>query len=32
MTLPDFSQAIIYGIDQLKDEDGDHHTAVKFGK
>jgi hypothetical protein len=32
MTLPDLSKAIIYAIDQLKDEDGDHHTAVKFGK
>jgi hypothetical protein len=32
MTLPDNSQAIIYGIDQMKDEDGDHHTSIKFGK
>lgn len=32
MTLPDSSKAIIYAIDQLKDEDGDHHTAVKFGR
>lgn len=32
MTLADNSEAIIYAIDQLKDEDGDHHTAVKFGK
>jgi hypothetical protein len=32
MTLPDNSEAIIYAIDQMKDEDGDHHTAIKFGK
>lgn len=32
MTLEDNSEAIIYGIDQMKDEDGDHHTSIKFGK
>lgn len=32
MVLPDNSNAIIYAIDQMKDEDGDHHTSIKFGK
>ncbi len=32
MSLPDASKAIIYAIDQLKDEDGNHHTSVKFGR
>jgi hypothetical protein len=32
MTLPDNSEAIIYGIDQLKDNVGDYYTAVKFGQ
>lgn len=32
MVLPSNSEAIIYAIDQLKDNNGDYYTSVKFGQ
>lgn len=32
LTLPDNTEAIILGIDQVTDEDGDYYTSVRFGR
>ena len=32
MVLSNSSEAIIYAIDQLKDNNGDYYTSVKFGQ
>lgn len=32
LVLPDGFVGIIHSVDQVSDEDGDHHTVVNFGK